>query len=219
MIWTDPADLPQIRTVANAIVDDALRSNLRFEGEYVAYAPTLFGSAALSVIAKNAPVTDVTAIEGGAGPFGISLSIGTRRAVAVSTDEVRIAVGGALCQELVHLKQRARDVVSYDMAVAVQKHWIASRPASTSPEEWLTGYFGTVYEFEAHAEQIAFEIWATDNIAGVPCRKSEKLAALTTSEPLRRIYARLRPAGATSSLADFWLKQVELKMNEALASW
>lgn len=164
-------------------------------------------------------MTDLSAIRGGAGSVGISLSIGTHRAAAPSTDEVRIALGGALCQELVHLKQRARDSISFDMAAAVQQHWHSSHSPNPSPEDWITGYLGTVHEFEAHAEQIAYEVWATDAISGVPARKSETLTALTKSEPLRRILDRLRPSGSTSPLAELWLEKLEIKMNEALASW
>ena len=166
-----------------------------------------------------AKVTDLTVIVGTAGTSGVSLTIGVIRVTAANTTDTARTLGGALCQELVHRKQRARDPISFDMAAAAQKAWHASRSQQPSPEEWLAGYFATVHEFEGHAEQIAYELWLTDTLAGVAPRKSVNIGTITNSEPLRRIGMRLTPAGTASQVVATWFTLFEQKINEALASW
>lgn len=72
------------------------------------------------------------------------------------------------------------------MATKVQIHWRANKPARSLPQEWLVAYYATVYELEAHAEQIAYELWLTGTIAGRSPRKSENVAGIPQSEPLDR---------------------------------
>ncbi|MDB5712506.1 MAG: hypothetical protein JWL96_4576 [Sphingomonas bacterium] len=219
MIWTQPFELPLIRHVAEAIIADIVGpAGLQFGDHYVAKAPTLFGSVGLSITKVRASVTDLTVLKASAGGHGISFSVGTGRAQG-STALTLLTIGGLLCQELVHQKQCGRDPTSFAMAAAVQTDWSANKPPHPSPEEWLRGYLGTVYEFEAHAEQVACELWLADTISGVSPRKSERLSAVTQSEPLRRIRERLIPSGTPSALVVQWFDLLETKMNEALGGW
>jgi hypothetical protein len=219
MIWTDKGDLVPIMDVTDAIVADAFGLALRNGSIYQAIAPQLFGGAPLTVAASAKPASDLSAIEGSCGSIGVLLRVGAYRGNAALKDAVRITLAGALCQELVHKRQRARDTLSYDVTAAVQAEWHRSRPSQPTPEEWLIGYYGTVHEFEAHAEQIAYEVWMADRIAGTAQRRSVSVATLTNSEPLTRIRARLSPGGTTSALAQGWYAALEGKVNDALVGW
>jgi hypothetical protein len=219
MIYTAKSALPDIHRVAAAIVGDIVAHGaMRSGANYTALAPTLFGRVPLSLIARPASVTDLSVIKAGSGVFGVSVEVGVHRPRG-SPVETIITVAGALCQELVHQQQRARDVNSYDMAADVQTAWHAARPPSPLPQEWLVGYYGSSHEFEAHGEQIACEVWVRDTDAGKVPRKSVVLSSLMQSEPLRRIEQRLLWPGPPRPAVASWRARLQRKVDDALASW
>lgn len=220
MVWTQKSELPLIRLVCQEIVNDvAARKPLREGQEYADLALSLFshGKIKLAVSIAPVPITDLSAMKASASPSIISLAVGGFRPQGQVTDAQR-TLSGILCHELVHQKQGERDPCSMAMATKIQDYWIANERANAGPHNWLVGYYGTVYEFEAHAEQIAFEIWMADTISGQLPRKSVSLAQVNQFEPLKRIRAELQAATPSSVIGD-WLSRLELKVNEALASW
>ncbi|GJD77400.1 hypothetical protein NBEOAGPD_0604 [Methylobacterium gregans] len=220
MIWTPSSHLPLIQGVAQAIVDDIIANGApALDGRYTSIATDIFAGCPLAVSVALKPLNDLEAIEASAGSKSISLRIGSLQRPRTAPADVIGSVGGALCHELVHKNQSERDSASFIMAAIVQKEWHKHVSTRTSPEEWLTGYYGTVYEFEALAEQVAYEIWLHDTISGISARKNVSLAAVSGGEALRRIKLRLNPPGATSSVIAAWMQIFESKVNEALSSW
>lgn len=218
MIWTQSSELPLIQLVCQEIVNDIASGNqLRLGSDYAAMAPSLFGSAHLSVNSVRAPFTDLSVMKASASPSLISLTVGVFRSRGPKIDAER-TLSGMLCHELVHQKQGARDLSSMVMFTKIQDYWVANQQAKAAPHDWLVGYYGTVYEFEAHAEQIAFEIWMADTVSGQIPRKSVSLGQVNQFEPLKRIRDKLQAATPSSVISD-WLSHLEFKVNEALASW
>ncbi|WP_454796898.1 hypothetical protein [Novosphingobium lindaniclasticum] len=221
MVWTQKSELPLIRRVCQEIVHDmATGKGIRIHSTYAELAPSLFrfGKIQLSVSKRwGAPITDLSVMGASASPSIISLTVGGNRSKGQITDAER-TLSGILCHELVHQKQGARNPCSMAMATQIQNYWVANEEANAGPHDWIVGYYGTVYEFEAHAEQIAYEIWMTDIVAGQVPRKNVSLAQVTQCEPLERIRRRLQ-VNAASSLVSDWLSRLEAKVNEALAIW
>ncbi len=218
------SDLPLIQQVATAIVDDCQQGCPKDGYSYAASVAPLFPSNLLTLYPDlKKSWDDPAAIEAGSGFTGVSLKIGRSQAntplTGVLKDEIIVIVGGALCHELAHLRQCKLDSVAFEAAACSQKNWLNTRATLAGSNEWLGAYYGSPLEFEAHAEQIAFEIWLSETLKGNVVATSFSLVTGIAGEAFVRIEQRLGVRGTGSVEMNKWFDHLEKRVNLALASW
>lgn len=228
---TPKSKLPSIKKVAEEIVKDAVASSLNMGTYYAnlttpsifpipmftikpAYRPGLFAK-----LAWNNPA----AIKAWSGNTGIGLEIGDGKAVVFpashSQNDIVVIVGGALCHELTHMAQRGQDRLAFDAAASSQQNWQNTRMPSALSDEWLGAYYGCPLEFEAHAEQIAFEYWLHETLHGRTPAKTLSLRAGIPGEAFTRIESRLGTRGNGTPDMNTWFDFLEQRVGYALNSW
>jgi len=228
---TPKAKLLSIKKVAEEIVKDAVASSLNLGSHYVALTtPSIFPITMFTLKPASKPASfakvawnDPAAIKAWSGNTGIGLEIGDGKAVVSaashSQNDIVVIVGGALCHELTHMAQRAHDRLASDAAASSQQNWQNTRMPSALGDEWLGAYYGCPLEFEAHAEQIAFEYWLHETLHGRTPAKTLPLHAGIPGEAFIRIESRLGTRGNGTPDMNKWFDFLEQRVGYALNSW
>ncbi|WP_125953118.1 hypothetical protein [Novosphingobium sp. MD-1] len=225
---TPKAKLLSIKTVAEEIVKDAVASSLKFGSDYATLTtPSIFPSSMFTLKAASKPNSyakmawnDPTAIKAWSGNTGVGLEIGDGKAAAgYSQNDIVVIVGGALCHEMTHMAQRKHDRLASDAAASSQRNWQNTRMPSAHSDEWLGAYYGCPLEFEAHAEQIAFEYWLYETLQGRTPNKTLSLQTGIPGEAFIRIEKRLGTRGTGTPDMNNWFDFLEQRVGYALNSW
>lgn len=197
------SELPDILTVANGIAVHCVSENvIDTTRDFATTSP--FATTRVKIRPGRGRFNDLACYE---ADSAISVTIpntgrGELRVAGKSAPASVIAlIASALAHELTHARQKAADRTSFGILVTEQKAF--DKDAAQCPQCWFDGYYHAREELEAHATQVAVELWALALLAGTTLVPAT--ADMMATETARRLCERMgEPESTGDARIDQW---------------